>query len=75
MLDATNKVTTNVTLATRYNYTIVAKKLIFGYSFDAVVVSIVNTRSTIVVVPPSRVVPSSVPLNGTYVISCSDNKN
>ncbi len=38
MLDANNIVTTNLTLAVRYNYTVTVKKLITGYSFNAVTV-------------------------------------
>lgn len=43
MLDATNKVTTNLTLATRYNYTVSVRKMIYGLSFNAVTVSLVNS--------------------------------
>lgn len=48
--------------------------MINGFSFNAVTVSNVNTLSTVVVVPPSRFVASSAPLNGTFVVSCTDNK-
>lgn len=73
MLDAFNNVTTNPTLATRYNYTVSVRKLIIGFSFSSATVSVINSKSTIVVVPPNNAVSSSAPINGTYTITCNDN--
>lgn len=54
MFDALNNVTTNVTNATTYTYTVLVRRMINGLSINAITVTNVNSKSTISVVPPSK---------------------
>lgn len=75
MYDATNTETTIAANATKYIYTIKAKKRISGYSFTTSAAYIISPNtSTIVINGPSQPggVASSAPMSGNFVVSCTD---
>jgi hypothetical protein len=72
MYDVNAQVTTNATLATSYVYNITLLKLITGVSLKAATVKLIGTNSTFTFTPPSLAIQSSLPLNGSYTIQCTD---
>ena len=57
---------------TKATYTITMTKPIEGYSMSSLSVVAVTTNATISVNPPMTHTPSSLPLSGSYIITCPD---
>ena len=73
MYDSASTVTTDPTVAKTYSYTITLLRQINGFSSTAATVtSVGKTNTTFSVVPPNKGIQSSPPVNGTYVIKCTD---
>ena len=72
MYDINAQVTTNASLATSYVYNITLLRLITGVSVKAATVKLIESKSTFTITPPSQALQSSLPLNGSYTIQCTD---
>ena len=55
-----------------WKYTIKVLRLIDGYSANSISVSKISTAANINVVPPQNGQQSTIPLDGTYTITCTD---
>jgi hypothetical protein len=71
MFDEAGLTTEDQNLATTYTYTITMKKVINGFSTNAVSVKKVSTESTFNIVAPNKGgTQSSTPISGYYTITC-----
>ena len=72
MFDSLGIATTLQSDAVSIKYTISMRKAIYGFSTNAVSATADDTLSTLTATPPLLGIQSSVPVNGTFAVSCTD---
>lgn len=72
MYDASSVETSVASNAVTYTYTITMRKCINGFSTNAVMATTVTSKSTFAAVPPMQGIKSSLPVNGTFRVQCTD---